>query len=95
MRSLISAKLDKQNTFQPNIQGNIAEKTHDPHVHDRLYEDFRKRSTKENITNQSVDKLGDSKKKSKRKLETYSRNPGSSISSSSTKLQKENIPIAT
>ena len=43
MRSMISARLDKENTFQPNVH---TEKAPDPHVHDRLYEDFRKRNTK-------------------------------------------------
>jgi hypothetical protein len=47
MRNLIKAKLEKENTFQPNLNKKKNETNNREPVHQRLYEDFRKRQDSE------------------------------------------------
>ena len=42
MRDIIKTKIDKENTFQPNLNRKF-EKKENEDVHHRLYDDFRKR----------------------------------------------------
>lgn len=77
MRELIRAKIDKENTFQPNLMdaGKEGGKRAAGQVHERLYEEWtKKRATADNIIAESVEKRPSSKTSTiKQKLTTYSR----------------------